>query len=321
FGSCGGCAWQHVAYDTQLEAKAAIVREAFTRIGGWQPPGPVPITPSPSVYGYRLRARVRVESGRVGFRRRRSNALCATRHCPILVPALQQKLAEVADAAPGRDDEWELFAAATDARATPLPTTESRRLELVVAGERIGVSPGVFAQSNASMLEPLARSVVDAAGSGDVAFDLFAGAGFFTLGLARRFQRVLALESDVAAVRDLEANLREAERTNVDVVCMALEAALGDGALSGRRPDVVVVDPPRTGLPPGSSDALAELGPRRIVYLSCDPATQARDVAYLIGNGYRVERVEAFDLFPQTPHVESLAVLARDSDQRTVRVR
>ena len=73
-----------------------------------------------------------------------------------------------------------------------------------------------------------------------------------------------------------------------------------------------MLDPPRTGLPPGSSDALAELAPRRIVYLACDPATQARDAAYLVGGGYALVQVEAFDLFPQTPHVESLAVLERE---------
>ena len=93
------------------------------------------------------------------------------------------------------------------------------------------------------------------------------------------------------------------------VAAERFEDAISDPAFFRERPDAVVVDPPRTGLPSGSCDALTRLAPDRIVYLACDPATQARDVAYLVGGGYRLARLEAFDLFPQTPHVESLAVL------------
>jgi tRNA/tmRNA/rRNA uracil-C5-methylase (TrmA/RlmC/RlmD family) len=312
FGSCGGCAWQHVAYAAQVEAKAKIVSDALTRIARMFVPGDVEMVPSPAAYGYRIRARVLVEGGRVGFRRRRSHALCATNRCPILAPPLQQRLAELARRAPLPDGEWELFCSEGEARATPLPSAGGERMELLVAGERVGISPGVFAQSNGLLQESLAGAVLAAAGRGGLVFDWFAGAGFFTLGLARRFDRVVALESDPSAVRDLDANLRGAGLANVKLLPEALEVALRNGSFAGMWPEVVVLDPPRTGLPAGSSDALDELAPRRIVYLSCDPATQARDAAYLGGVGYSLERVQAFDLFPQTPHVESLAVFERD---------
>jgi tRNA/tmRNA/rRNA uracil-C5-methylase (TrmA/RlmC/RlmD family) len=178
----------------------------------------------------------------------------------------------------------------------------------------------VFAQSNAFLLAPLARAVDAAAGRGVLAFDLFAGAGFLTLGLARRFEQVVALESDAVAVADLVANLRAAGRSEVEVIAQPLEVALAQGSLAGRRPDVIVVDPPRTGLPEGTSDALVDMAPERIVYLSCDPATQARDAAFLLGGGYDLDHLEAFDLFPQTPHVESLAVFGF-RDNRRIRVR
>lgn len=320
FGSCGGCAWQHLEYAAQLDAKSRIVFDAFARIGGSGVPRPVPITPSPSAYGYRSRARALVDGGRVGFRRRRSHAVCATSLCPILAPPLQEKLAELAHGPPVADGEWELFCSEDEARATPLSAAGSGSIDLRVAGERIGVSPGVFAQSNSLMYETLARAVLGAAGTGELAFDLFAGAGFFTLALARRFDRVIALESNVAAVRDLEANLRRAGIANVEILPVPLEEAVERGRFRGLFPEVVVVDPPRSGLPPGSSDALVDLAPERIVYLSCDPATQARDAAYLVGGGCTLERVEAFDLFPQTPHVESLAVFTGGAEQ-TVRVR
>jgi 23S rRNA (uracil1939-C5)-methyltransferase len=315
FGSCGGCAWQHVEYAAQLEAKVKIVSDAFVRIGGIAPPGGVRITPSPSAYGYRSRARLLVAGGRVGFRRRRSHVVCATGRCPILAPPLQAELASLADRPPPSDGEWELFCGDEEARASALPAPDERRALLRVGDERLGISPGVFAQSNGLLLGALADAVLSAAGEGALAFDLFAGAGFFTLGLARHFVRVTAVESSPAAVGDLEANLRAAGIENARVLPERLEAAFERGLFGDERPDVVVLDPPRTGLPPGSSDALVDLWPRRIVYLACDPATQARDARYLTGGGYEVTRIEALDLFPQTPHVESLAVLERLSER------
>lgn len=320
FGSCGGCAWQHVGYDEQVAAKRRIVEDAFARIAGVRGLGPVAITPSPSPYGYRSRARVLVAGGRVGFRRRHSHALCATRHCPILTPPLQAELANLADAKP-EDGEWELFGDESGTRATRLPAPPGGgRMPLSQQFAAVGVSPGVFAQGNAGLLGRLAAAVHEAAGRGGLAFDLYAGAGFLTLGLARRFERVLALESDAAAVADLVANLRSADCASVEVIGQSLEVALAEGSLAGLRPDVVVLDPPRAGLPEGAADALVDLAPERIVYLSCDPATQARDAGYLIGGGYDLERVEAFDLFPQTPHVESLAVFGFQEPAR-IRVR
>ncbi|MBW2664782.1 MAG: class I SAM-dependent RNA methyltransferase [Deltaproteobacteria bacterium] len=309
FGSCGGCAWQHVDYKAQLDAKAKIVCDAFQRIAGTAAPAKLPITPSPAEYGYRSRARVFVHAGRVGFRRPRSHALCETERCPILAPPLQHALVGLARSEAVHDGEWELVAGDDSSRAVEVGRDDGLRVGWRLAEDRFEVSAGVFAQSNAGLFGPLEMAVVGAAGEGALVYDFFAGAGFFTLGLARRFERVLALESNRAAARDLEHNLAAAGLSNVRVSAERLEHALHDGSLDGERPDAIVLDPPRTGLPPGSSDALAQLEPERIVYLACDPATQARDVGYLIGSGYRLARLEAFDLFPQTPHVESLAVL------------
>jgi 23S rRNA (uracil1939-C5)-methyltransferase len=141
------------------------------------------------------------------------------------------------------------------------------------------------------------------------ALELFAGAGFLTLGLARRFDRVTAVEADPIAARDLRHNLRAARLAHVDVVAARLPEALERPSLAEARPDVAILDPPRSGLPPGSADLLCDLAPRRLVYLSCDPATLARDVRAFADRGYALATVEAFDLFPQTPHVEALAVL------------
>jgi len=315
FGCCGGCAWQHVRYEVQREAKSKILGDALARIGGFERGGPIPVVASPSRYAYRGRTRVHVEAGRVGYRRRGSHALCPVSSCPVLVPELDSCLRGLAAQPPRRDGEWELAFGSGQARLVPLASRGGERLFLEVGGERVGFSPGVFVQSNALLLETLVERVTALAGSGALALELFAGAGFLTLQLARCFERVVALEASAAAVRDLRANLRGAGLGDVEVHERRVE--LSADLFRRLTPDVVVLDPPRTGLPAGAVAALADVAARRIVYLSCDPATLARDLAGFRERGYRLRRVEGFDLFPQTPHVEALAVLeAEDAGGR-----
>jgi tRNA/tmRNA/rRNA uracil-C5-methylase (TrmA/RlmC/RlmD family) len=259
-----------------------------------------------------------VSAGKVGFRRRRSHALAATRRCPILVEGLEARLSALADDPPETDAEWELVAGRSAdldesvTRAVPLPAAGGSRLWVPVGEDRIGVSPGVFIQSNGGLLDALSLAVAKAAGRGRRVFDLFCGAGFFTLGLARNFDEVVAVESNPVAAGDLEANLREAGVDNVRVLARSVEAALDDAEFSRLHSDRVVVDPPRSGLGEAVAERIAGLEPERIVYLSCDPATLARDLSVFIHCGYRLMATECFDLFPQTPHVEMLAVVDRE---------
>jgi len=320
FGSCGGCAWQHVDYAAQLEAKRKIAFAALQRIGGFELSDDMelPIAPSASPYRYRTRSRVVVSAGKVGYRRRRSHAIAATRRCPILVEELEVQLSELADHPPGAEGEWELVAGrGTDldepvTRAVLLPATGGTRLWLPVGDDRIGVSPGVFVQSNAGLLDALSRAVAKAAGRGRRAFDLFCGAGFFTLGLARSFAEVIAVESNPAAAGDLEVNLRRAGIHHVRVLASSVEAALDDPEIARLHPDRVVVDPPRIGLGEAVAGRIADFEPERIIYLSCDPATLARDLSVFDHHGYRLIDAQCFDLFPQTPHVEMLVVMSRE---------
>ena len=309
FGSCGGCSWQHLAYDTQLEARRDILRDTLERIGGLRVPAKIPFTPCPTPYAYRSRTRVVVSKGRVGYRRRHSSAVCATARCPILVPALDGALEALAARPPGEDGEWELAAGEDgEVRVTKLglPSVGGPRLAVAAGGDRIERSPLVFAQSNALLLDALVAAVQRAAGTGARALELFAGAGFFTLGLARRFARVVAVEGNEAAAADLVYNLAVAGLSNVEVRAEPVERAL---AAAGAEQDVIVLDPPRSGLPRGLAPRIAALDARRIVYLSCDPATLARDLSEMTREGYALTHIEGFDLFPQTPHLEALATL------------
>jgi len=320
FGTCGGCTWQHLDYAAQVEAKRGILRDALERLGGLRLAAAPEVRPAPSAYAYRGRARVLVNRGRVGFRRRRSHRLCETPRCPVLVPALERALADLAERAPREHPravgEWELVAGAEGAvRATPLarPLPRSPRLALALEADRVEVSPGVFVQAHPALHAALARTVHEAAGQGDTAVELFCGAGFFTLGLARRFARVVAVESEGRAVADLRRNLEAAGLGNVEV-----QGGRAERVLAGIRGpvDALVLDPPRTGLPPGCVEAVVGRAPARVVYVSCAPDTLARDLARLVACGYALTRVEGLDLFPQTPHLEAVATLERRGGQR-----
>ena len=318
FGTCGGCTWQHVAYRAQLAAKAEIVRDALVRLGHFDVSAAVPMTAAPEPYGYRSRTRLLRSGTAVGYRMRRSHRVCGVDRCPVLNAPLERALGRLAAAAkPGGSGppvEWELAAGAdgtTRANRPGLRGSPRGSVVMRAGSDRLRISAGVFAQGNEQLLEPLLAAVTREAGEGSSVVELFAGAGLFTIELSRRFDCVFALESNERAVADLRFNLGAAARTNVEIHAGRVEKTLA--SLGVRVPDAVVLDPPRTGVSREALAALAALRPRRIVYLSCDPATLARDMARLRTAGFTLLRVEGFDLFPQTPHVEALATLAAET--------
>jgi len=311
-GTCGGCTWQHLEYTAQCRAKAERVRETFARVAGLEVPEPVGCTPSPVPLGYRSRARVGFRDGVVGFRRAGSHRLCAADRCPVLVPALEEALRGLATAPPSGDGELTLAAGDDGTVCITGDGRPGNAITIDAAGHTVEVSPGVFFQANAPLRSGLATAVHEAAGTGARALELFAGSGFFTLGLAARFERVLVVEAQGRATRDLACNLAQNGLRNVEVVTGVAERQLAGPRLAGYAPDVVVLDPPRKGLGRVSVERLASFAAPRIVYVSCDPATHARDVSRLaVAGGYALRHLQAFDLFPQTPHVEAIAVLER----------
>ena len=308
-GECGGCAWQQIAYPAQLAAKESILRDAIRRIGGLTPPAEIRVRAAAEL-GYRSRARVFARAGQVGFRRMRSHEVCATRECPVLVPELDAVLGKLTEVPPEAETEWLLARGDSGEISVRAGGSGAKAgaIHLRVGEDRLRVGPGVFFQSNAELRPQLVVAVGEACGRGERALELYAGTGLFTLGLARAFAQLTVVESDRRAVRDLGHNLEAAAvPAEVAVRPIPTEAYLADPREP--RPDLILLDPPRTGLPKGGPEALAALGAERIVYVSCDPATLARDLRILNERGYRLTTLEAFDLFPQTPHLEALAVL------------
>jgi len=179
-------------------------------------------------------------------------------------------------------------------------------LEYEASGLKYRVGHFSFFQVNRFLVDELAREVSEREESGRLALDLFAGVGLFSIPLARRFERVVAVESNPAATRDLEANVRSGG--SIEVRTAEVERFL---ERFREKPDLVTLDPPRAGLEPETIKRLARIAPERITYVSCEPPTLARDLAGLREGGYDISEVHLFDLFPQTFHMEAVVRLKR----------
>jgi 23S rRNA (uracil1939-C5)-methyltransferase len=345
FPTCGGCQWQHVAPPAQREAKRAVVAEQLRRVGRLRDAAVLPTLAAPLDWAYRARITLAVEGRRAGYHRARTRTLVEIDRCPIADPALAAHLAPArawaaalrvplrrltiavapggvalvgaATAVPGVAD-----VRATEALLARVPTV--RGAILVGAGTRrvlgdptvraplepgldLEVPADVFTQVNPAANRRLLGTVLELGGfvAGERVLDLYCGAGNFTLPLGRRGVTVEGVERDPLAVAAARANAARLGLASVRVACAPVATALGE--VRGDV-DAVVLDPPRAG----AADAIAALvarRPRRIVYVSCDPATLARDLRALVTSGYRLARVQPLDLFPQTYHIESVAEL------------
>ncbi|HZS38298.1 MAG TPA: TRAM domain-containing protein [Polyangia bacterium] len=339
-GTCGGCPWMHVAPAAQLAAKQEIVRRALAGSGAEVRQ----IAAAPAWLGYRVRARFTAREGRVGFQARRSHRVIDVETCPALEPALDRAMASARRALGDALGEGGTLAglAAPDGRVhLALEPGESanrrvlaERSAQLAGGAIAGVTLGAqtfgearlelgggvlgsadgFAQANAAQNEALRRFVLDEARlrGGERVLELYAGAGNFTVALAAR-ARVTAVEGDRAAAARLGDALRAgAPPGNFTVRAEAAEQAVATLAKQGARFDVVVLDPPRSGAA-AAVEGIAALAPARIVYVSCDPMTLARDVARLGELGYSAVRAQPLDMMPHTSHVEVVCTLERVS--------
>src|SRR5262245_15579566 len=343
FGRCGGCQWQHVATTAQHAAKRAVVAEQLARLGGLRDVDVRPVRAAPEPWRYRARITLVAEGRRLGFQRARSHDLVEITECAIADPILVQALDPVrAWARDVRTAPRRVTLARTPGgvvlvaglRAAPTPSdvdTTERALvadgrlrgavltgggSRLVVGEphlRIAVEPDLalevpadaFTQVHPDANLLLVATVLELGqfASGMRALDLYCGAGNFALPVSRRGVEVTGIERSGVAV---EAARRNAARLDLPATFLgeAVVPALAR-LLSGHR-DAVVLDPPRTGATEVIAP-LAALRPSRLPYVSCDPATLARDARELAGRGYRIGRGQPIDLFPQTYHIETVA--------------
>jgi 23S rRNA (uracil1939-C5)-methyltransferase len=328
FGRCGGCDFQQLTYRAQLAAKVEIIRDCLRRIARVEAPAEIPITPSPETWHYRSRARWQHDPrhNHFGYYELASHRVVDVAECPVVVPELRDTLARLRASVVerGRDAEAarEFEAVAGDdgvSLAPPLSEEDSRERTREIAGERYSFDASCFFQINHALLDALVREALGdaddstAAGRERVgsAVDLYCGVGLFTLPLARRFARVAGVEANPAAAAYARRNLSDAGLSNARVETAPVGAWLARRARQLAPVDLLLLDPPRSGAEHGAVAGMLALRPRRIVYVSCDPATLARDLRELAAGGYTLDFVAAFDMFPQTHHVETVVRLAR----------
>ena len=330
-GKCGGCDWQHVSHEGQLTLKADVVREQLSRLAGVDLPVVVEALPGGPLR-WRSRARFAVDrTGRPGLRRHRSHDIVPLEDCPITVePAARAVLghrwpgAGAVDVA--IDSAGVITTTRLDRRGAPqstrvlrpgadVPEEPAGRAQRSAGGRDWEVEGTGFWQVHPAAADALvgAVSAFAAVRPGETVLDLYAGAGLFGGALAPRVGadgRVVCVESDPAACAAADANLADLPQAEVwqgDVDAPGLSELLEELG----RPDVVVLDPPRAGAGRDVSRVIAGAGPRAVVYVACDPASLARDVAAFTDAGYRLEALRAFDCFPMTAHVECVALLVR----------
>lgn len=338
YGTCGGCHYQHMSYPQQLIAKAEILDDQLRRIGRIENP-PVAATVGGEPWNYRNYLQFQLAAdGKLGFVRHRDGPnpsdIMPMEECHLPLDAINALWPQLAfegesgiDRVGMRAGREEDLMVILESGSPAVPELEIEAPVSIVhvfegdavvqagepyvveevLGRAFRVSPTSFFQVNAPVAEKMVAHVRDALpNKARMLMDVYAGVGLFSAFLAPRCDRLIAIEASAAACEDFMANLDEFD--NVELYEDAAGRALPSLTLE---PEAVVLDPPRAGVEIPAMDALVKMAPGLIIYVSCDPATLARDAARLIRGGYHLDSVTPFDMFPQTYHIESVSVFRR----------
>jgi tRNA/tmRNA/rRNA uracil-C5-methylase (TrmA/RlmC/RlmD family) len=298
FTQCGGCQYQHIAYATQLRLKHKQISDLFERVGKIPADKIVPVIPSPQPYGYRNRIMIRSQWNGpakklvIGFIRADNNFVEDIEECKIAEPAISEQIKHV--------------------RANP-PPKGGIKIVLRIPPENWDVPQDSFFQNNFFLLPELVKTVRGFLHDGGAKHlvDLYCGVGFFGIELADLVESFVGVEYDRLAIKSAQRNLASHKITNGEFISATVEEALPE-LLKKFSPEKtsVILDPPRKGCLPETLRLLRETRPAQVIYVSCHPATMARDLNILCGDGvFELARVQPLDMFPQTQHVECVADL------------
>ncbi len=305
-GTCGGCDWLHISYEEQLAQKVNIMREALRRTGRIAR-DEIPIEPSAPL-GSRSRAQVhRDGEGRLGYMGAGSNRIVPVDSCPIVV----RHLNGVFSGAVRVPESLDRFTVFSDGEFVAVEGIDDDRTVIArVCGREIAFSVGCFFQSNLAVLDRLVPWALDGL-AGGLAADLYAGVGLFGSFLAARFSRIICVESSAMSLTYARRNVAGPAH---EFFPMSVEQWVTSGAARGPF-DAAVVDPPRPGLGTEVRAWLCAAAVQRLVYVSCNPVTLARDLGQLCDSAFVLDDLRLFDFYPQTSHIEAVAKLSRRPDR------
>lgn len=336
YGRCGGCSLQHLASEKQAAYLEQVECENFRRLAHAELPEDFKIHTG-NLWGYRNRARVVLSgiSKKFGFREQESNDFVWVENCPVLTPALNQFLNNVSARelfprlAPNSDvNVFDNGKGEVCYYYRGMPAEEFKKHSVSVVeigGKKIESDASVFFQSNLGLLPELVESVRKAVDEGlasgeasnEWLIDLFSGVGFFAALLMERFKRVTTVEREDGCLKHAKVNLsvkaesaQDGNRPIVENVSAPAEDWLVENVVDV--PATLIVDPPRTGLPKEALEAIIKSSVNRLIYVSCDPVTLARDYAKFAAAGFALKHAEGFAFYPQTPHLEMMFVMCRE---------
>ena len=335
FGVCGGCHYQNLPYEKQLEIKTGILREQFERIAGVSP-DLQPIVASPLAWHYRNAVQFSLSpDGQLGYQRASSHTVVPIRECHLPEGPLNEVWPQLSfepgsgiqrvELRCGVDEDLLITLEGDDPQPPPFEVdfpvsavhigpagamvlSGDDYLLVEILGRTFRVSAGAFFQVNTLQAAAMVRHVLDLVSgqSPQTALDVYCGAGLFSAFLAPKVTRLVGIELSPEACADFAINLDEFD--HVELYQGAAEQVLPGLKIEA---DLVIVDPPRSGLDRAVLQALIDMAAPFLVYVSCDPATLARDTRRLIAGGYRLQQITPFDLFPQTYAIESISVFVK----------
>ena len=347
FGQCGGCHYQNLPYEKQLDIKARILRDQLTRIGKVENPPVQPVVGCPNPWNYRNHVQFSLsENAKLGYFRALNEpglsiSILEITECHLPEPSINDLWPQL-EFEPGTDIQRVSLRAGKDddlMLALESESLEPPELEIeadisvahiyeentvVIAGNDhvflrvldrdFKVSAPSFFQVNTVMAEKMVEHLLALLPATPFTslLDLYCGVGLFSAFFAPRYGNVIGVESSASSCEDFVVNLDEFENVelyegSVENVLPNLVRRIVEDA-QGRNPPHVIADPPRAGIERHALDALIQLKPRMFAYVSCDPSTLARDAKRLVEGGYQLKQVTPFDLFPQTYHIESIAI-------------
>jgi 23S rRNA (uracil1939-C5)-methyltransferase/tRNA (uracil-5-)-methyltransferase len=330
FGVCGGCQFQHISLQRQRRIKEDLVRSLFARIGGLGNVSIDAIMATDEAFNYRTKLTPQYTSldrhgnFSVGFQEHSRRSIVDVQECMIATEDVNKAYAQARD---------ELFCSGSldgkpllnSKKAGSLNIRESYGEEVVmnytslvtamVGNLTFRFPAGSFFQNNKYILKPLVDYVLSEASAGGCSsfVDTYCGSGLFAISASNRFSRVIGVEIDEQAVQCAQSNAELNGITNARFICSTSSKIFGQLENFPANDTVVVIDPPRKGCDESFLSQLFAYGPSRLVYVSCDPSTQARDARVIVDNGYEISRITPFDLFPQTRHVENVVTFIKST--------
>ena len=316
YGECTGCQWQHLSYEAQLQIKREKVIDALQRVGDLVDPNVSEVNPSPDQHGYRNHARFTVnKEGSLGFVNRETRQFVRIEKCLLMHQGVNTLLEDLQDNC-GETTQLSIRAGKYSGDFLIQPylvhpnisvTTGQKRYTESVDGHEFLVSSPSFFQVNVDQAAAAANVVRDRLKltPDDVLLDAYTGVGTFAILLAPAVKKVIAVEESSAAVADAKQNAGDLE--NLEFVLGRSEDVFRNLPVT---PDVVVLDPPRSGCQPQALASLIGMKPSKVAYVSCDAETLGRDLKILCQGGYKLDEVAPLDMFPQTHHVECVALLS-----------